>query len=314
MRSLQAWPDIASQSAFMSDDCIDILRFAADCFDEGFGAALVTLVEIRGGAARALGAQMAVRSDALHCGYVSGGCTEAAIAAEAAEAIASGFDRYLKIGEGSKFFDIMLPCGGAINLSIHVLRESHALRTVIGDLEARRRSGLRYDPSAQALQVAPFMVEPAWQNECFVTSYRPCTRLLLSGQSIELQMTANLATAVGYDLLLASTAAEGRNISPEQIDGDTAVALLHHDLDREIPVLQAALAANPFYIGCLGSARTHKRRSDALRDLGYGEADIIRIKAPIGIFGKARDAGSLALSVLADIAAARSRPTSVSSL
>ncbi len=309
MRPLQAWsPDIAPESAFMSDDCIEILRFAADCVDEGFGAALVTLVDIKGGAARAPGAQMAVRSDALHCGYVSGGCTEAAIAAEAAEAIASGFDRYLKIGEGSKFFDIMLPCGGAITLSIHVLRESHALRTVIGDLEARRRSGLRYDPSAQSLQAAAFTEQSGWADGCFFTAYRPRTRVLLSGQSIELQMTASLATAVGYDLLLSTAAADGRKFGDGQIDGDTAVALLHHDLDREIPVLQAALAANPFYIGCLGSARTHKRRSDALRDLGYGEADIARIKAPIGIFGKARDAGSLALSVLADIAAARSQP------
>lgn len=44
-----------------------------------YGSALVTLVEIRSGAARALGAQMAVRGDGGYCGYVSGGCTEAAV-------------------------------------------------------------------------------------------------------------------------------------------------------------------------------------------------------------------------------------------
>jgi xanthine dehydrogenase accessory factor len=133
--------------------------------------------------------------------------------------------------------------------------------------------------------------------------------VLISGQSIELHMAANLVTAAGYDLLMSSTAEEGRKVDAEQIDEDTAVALLHHDLDRELPVLRAALAGNPFYIGCLGSARTHRRRSDVLRDLGYGEADIARIKAPIGIFAKARDAGSLALSVLADIAATRASLT-----
>lgn len=308
MRSLPSRSfDLAPVSAFMSDDSIRILRFALECLEEGFGAALVTLVEITGGAARSLGSQMAVRSDGLHCGYVSGGCTEAAVAVEAAEAIASGVDRYFRIGEGSRFFDIVLPCGGAITLYIHVLREGQPLRSVIEHLEARRRTGLRYDPSTQSLRIAAFR-DVGWSEDCFFSAYRPQTRVLIGGQSIELHMAANLAAAAGYDLLLASTAAEARRISAEQIDEDAAVVLLHHDLDRELPVLQLALAARPFYIGCLGSTRTHKRRSDALRDLGYGEADIARIKAPIGIFGKARDAASLALSVLADVAAARNRP------
>jgi xanthine dehydrogenase accessory factor len=133
--------------------------------------------------------------------------------------------------------------------------------------------------------------------------------VLLSGQSIELEMTASLSRTVGYDLIVSASAADGKKITSEQIDEDTAVALLHHDIDREIPILQTALAANPFYIGCLGSTRTHKRRSALLMDLGYGDEDIARIRAPIGIFGKARDAGSLALSVLAEIAAARNRST-----
>jgi xanthine dehydrogenase accessory factor len=299
--------DIAPQSAFLSDDPLRILCFAADCFEQGFGAALVTLVDIRGGSARALGAQMAVRDDALHCGYVSGGCTEAAIATEAADAIADARDRQMIIGDGSKFFDIALPCGGTITVSIHVLRESGALRTVIGDLTERRRAGLCYDPSEQSLKAVPFISASGWATECFYTAYRPRTRVLLSGGAIELQVTANLATAVGYELLSPHTAAEQQGLGKGQIDEDTAVALLFHDLDRELPILEAALAAKPFYIGCLGSARTQKRRSDALRDMGYVEEDIARIKAPIGIFGKARDAGSLALSILADIAAASAR-------
>ena len=100
------------RAAFLSDDAIDILAFAADALDQGHAAALVTLVEIRGGAARAIGAQMAVRGDGLYCGYVSGGCTEAAVAADAVIALHKGMDRNLKLGEGSPFFDIGLPCGG----------------------------------------------------------------------------------------------------------------------------------------------------------------------------------------------------------
>ena len=141
---------VAPQMAFVTDDCVEILRFAADTFDSGLGSALVTLVEIRGGAARSLGAQMAVRGDALHCGYVSGGCTEAAIAAEASTAIATGSDRYLRLGEGSKFFDMVLPCGGG-TVTIHIIRDSTSLRTVLAHLKRRDRVGLAYDPASQSL-------------------------------------------------------------------------------------------------------------------------------------------------------------------
>ena len=89
------------------------------------------------------------------------------------------------------------------------------------------------------------------------------------------------------------------------IDPDTAVAVLQHDLDREIPLLEAALRASPFYIGALGSSRTHEKRVERLRQMGHSDESIARIKAPIGVFGRARDAQSLALSVIADIAASR---------
>ena len=70
---------VVSFCAFMTDDAKAILTFAADGAETKYGSALVTLVEIRSGAARALGAQMAVRGDGGYCGYVSGGCTEAAL-------------------------------------------------------------------------------------------------------------------------------------------------------------------------------------------------------------------------------------------
>lgn len=128
----------APAPAFLTDDCAEILQFAADCFDSGQGSALVTLVGITGGAARSIGAQMAVRGDARYCGYVSGGCTEAAIATEAAEAIVGGYDRLLRLGDGSPFFDITLPCGGGITLAIHVIRDSMVLRTTLLRLARRK--------------------------------------------------------------------------------------------------------------------------------------------------------------------------------
>ncbi len=71
--------------ACLTDDPIEILRFAYEAWCSGIPVALVTLVEVRGGNSRPIGAQMAVRADGLYCGFVSGGCAEAAVAAEALE-------------------------------------------------------------------------------------------------------------------------------------------------------------------------------------------------------------------------------------
>lgn len=89
---------------------------------------------------------------------------------------------------------------------------------------------------------------------------------MIYGRSLEAQATASLAAATGYDshifdLFPASASA--------QIDTDTAVILLCHDLNRELPVLQAAREAKPFYLGALGSYRTHTLRLQKLHELGW---------------------------------------------
>ncbi len=78
--------------------------------------------------------------------------------------------------------------------------------------------------------------------------------------------------------------------------------LLFHEHEWETAILQQALDADCLYVGALGSARTHRRRCEALLDRGYTLADIDRIRGPIGLFGPTRDASSLAISVLAELA------------
>lgn len=290
--------------AFLTDDSREILRFAVEALMSGQEAALVMLTEIRGGAARSLGAQMVVREDGQYCGFVSGGCVEAAAAFEALEVIATGQDREVRYGQGSPYFDIVLPCGGGITLSIHKLRSAQPLLAVLNCLEQRQPAGLRYSPQTRTLTCLPAPTLTGWHNQNIEIGFHPCVRVLIHGGSIEAQATAELAATAGYDICHFDPCS-GNHAS--HIDADTAVILLWHDLHRELPVLQAARDANPFYIGALGSQRTHMHRRQKLSELGWREEEIARIKAPIGIFPKARDARTLALSVLADVAAARLR-------
>ncbi|MEG1210890.1 MAG: XdhC family protein [Leclercia sp.] len=290
-----------AQQAFATDDSRDILRFAVEALTSGRGAALVTLVEIRGGAARPLGAQMAVREDGLYCGFVSGGCVEAAAAFEAMEVIACGQDRSVRYGQGSPYFDIVLPCGGGITLAIHKLHSAQPLLAVLNSLEQRRPAGLRYAPPSGTLRALTTLPTTGWDEAGFAVGYRPCVQVIIGGDSLEAQATATLAQAAGYDVHLSDDG------TPHPTDADTAVILLWHDLNREVAILQAVRETDPFYIGALGSQRTHLKRVAKLRELGWRQAEIERIKAPIGLFPQARDAQSLALSVLADVAATRLR-------
>ncbi|WP_064697398.1 XdhC family protein [Rhizobium aegyptiacum] len=289
--------------ASSTDNLEELFRFAIDAHRLG-AAALATLVEIRGGAARALGAHLVIAADGRFCGYVSGGCVEAAVAFEALLAIAEGRDRTVKFGDGSPFFDIVLPCGGGISVAIHVLRDVEALQHVLDRLGRRQVAGLVYSPERQTLEPIEPPHRACWLERDFVGVYRPRTRVVLSGQTIEAQAVARLAAASDYDVVISGQGSQGRAVAGT-IDPFTAVVLLHHDLDTETAILDSVLRSRAFYIGALGSTRTHSRRIQRLKTMAFGQHEIDRIKAPIGMFGPTRDATSLALSVLADIAAAR---------
>jgi xanthine dehydrogenase accessory factor len=81
------------------------------------------------------------------------------------------------------------------------------------------------------------------------------------------------------------------------------VVTLTHDPKLDDPAIHAALAAPVFYIGCLGSTKTHAKRLDRLRAAGVGEGDIARLHAPVGLAIGARTPGEIAVSILAQIVA-----------
>ncbi len=93
------------------------------------------------------------------------------------------------------------------------------------------------------------------------------------------------------------------------LDRYTAMALVTHDPKIDDPALQAALAAGCFYVGALGSRKTHGKRRDRLLGLGLDEAALDRIAAPIGLPIGAASPAEIAVAVLAQIIEAlRTRP------
>jgi xanthine dehydrogenase accessory factor len=156
----------------------------------------------------------------------------------------------------------------------------------------------------------------------FVHPHNPAVRLIVVGAVHVAQALVPMALTLGF----AVTVVDPRRAfaTPERFpgvslsfdwpdeamaalapDGRTAVVTLTHDPKLDDPALDVALRSPCFYIGALGSRRTHAKRVARLQELGHAEGAIARIHAPVGLDIAAVTAPEIALSVLAEVVAAR---------
>lgn len=167
------------------------------------------------------------------------------------------------------------------------------------------------------------------EGEVFVAIHRPPPRLVIIGAVHVSQALAPMATTAGFDVTIVDPRTAfatperfaGIHLVPEwpepellALDEETALATLTHDPKIDDPALIAGLKADCFYIGALGSRKTHGKRVDRLMAAGFDEAAIGRIKAPIGLAIGAASPAEIAVSVLAEVIAAlrtEQRPAAV---
>lgn len=281
------------------------------------GAALCTLIGIEGSFSRGLGAQFAVGADGRRAGDMTGGCLDAALARECEAARAAGTRRIVRYGAGSPFIDIRLPCGGGLDVLVDPFPDPAVCAAALSRLESRRPVALvcPLDDGCAGLRLRPWQAGEGSRliarARVFRRVYHPAPRLLIFGDSPEAAALARLADFHGM---------EGRRLRPAGGDGATglflgrppdgvdvdpwtAIVLLFHDHEWEAPLLDWALRTPAFYIGAMGGRRTAARRREQLRRQGWSDAEVARVQGPIGLWGPARDAPTLALSVLADLVA-----------
>ncbi len=89
------------------------------------------------------------------------------------------------------------------------------------------------------------------------------------------------------------------------LDGHSAIVTLIHEAEHDDRALGAAIRSGAFYIGALGSRRTHAKRSERFDVAGYTEDEIARIHAPVGLDIGARTPGEIAVAIIAQIVAAK---------
>ncbi len=311
-------------------DLDDIPRIALDWYRAGKGAALATVVQTWGSAPRRVGAMLAVSGDGEMAGSVSGGCVEGAVVAEALEAIEDGAARMLEYGVADgDAFAVGLACGGTIRVLVQPVGGALP-KGVLADLVevrgARRPAALVSPPdSPPRLELSGhedrFRMDHsgfAEDEATFVAIHNPPLRLIVVGAVHIAQALVPMARQVGYDPVVidprtAFASADrfsGVTLLDEWPDDGvralglgarTALVLLTHDPKLDDPALAEALRSDVFYIGALGSSRTHAKRLERMAEAGFSQADLARIHGPVGLDIGAAGPAEIALSILAQM-------------
>jgi len=173
---------------------------------------------------------------------------------------------------------------------------------------------------AQAFRLNKSAVVEREGEKYFITIQAPPLRIIVLGAVHVSQSMAGMARLLGYDLMVVDPrtafASETRFPDtqvvaewPDQalpalgLDAFTAFVALTHDPKIDDPGLELALKSPCFYIGALGSRKTHARRIERLQKAGFTEADLARIHAPIGLNIGGVSPAEIALSIMAEITA-----------
>ena len=311
-----------------------IPEIALDWHRTGRKAALATVIETWGSAPRQPGSQLAISGEGQIMGSVSGGCVEGAVVTEALEAMEDGQSRLLTFGVSDETaFAVGLACGGTIRVLVEPVGKALP-ESLLADLVAARAAK---HPVAYAVDLDSWsraLLRPGQDGSAdlrlrsdkagveedgrFIAPHNPPLRLIVVGAVHIAQPLVAMARACGYaptlidprDTFGAAERFPGETVLndwPDEAlaslapDARTAIVTLTHDPKLDDPAIRLAIRSAAFYLGCLGSKKTHAKRVDRLQAEGFSAAEIARIHAPVGLDIGAKTPAEIALSVLAQI-------------
>jgi len=306
--------------------------------------ALATVVATRKSSPRPVGSKLIVTEDGKLDGSVSGGCVESDVFVAAQEVMETGVPRLLTYGiTDDMALNVGLPCGGEIDVFVEPLRDRLAesgersvrFTVIEGEpLGAKLRVG--EDGSTEGdgpPELAALATDALRRGRSHTIAHEgrtvfadvsgPPPRLFVYGAVDTAESLCAAAKLLGWSTVVAD--ARARFATPERIpsadellvawpedalaqqppDTATAVFVLTHDDKFDLPMLQAAVKSDAFYIGALGSRRNQERRRELLREAGLTDEELERISGPSGLDIGADTPAETAISMLAEALAVR---------
>jgi xanthine dehydrogenase accessory factor len=295
-----------------------MLELAADLLpliERGVAAAAVTVTRVVRSAPRGVGATLAVTADARVIGSLSGGCVEGDAVMLGLDALRTGEVRrgsFGFTGPDDAIVTAGLACGGAIEVVAY---------PVDGD-DVRVRNAL-----AAAAAGRESAIDLELTDGTVLGLHRPSRpRLVVLGAGEHAAALCRVGAAAGFAVTVCDAwallvtrdrfpeASELVVAAPHEYlasldspDERTAVCVLTHDERLDIPAIRTALRLPVGFVGAMGSRATVARRAALLTQAGVTDAELGRLRSPLGLDLGAETPEETALSVIAEIVAARRR-------
>ncbi|PLZ02304.1 hypothetical protein CY652_11245 [Burkholderia sp. WAC0059] len=305
---------------------LEVLKSGARWLDEGHRALLVTVVKTWGSSPRPEGAMLVVRDDGLVVGSVSGGCIEddlvdrvrrEGIAQHAPEAV-----RYGVSAEEAHRFG--LPCGGTIQLVLEPLGEASGIRALYEAVQHGRLVARTLDMASGAATLGPALATDGvdFDGARLLTIHGPRYRMLVIGAGQLSRYLCQIAAGLDYQVTVCDPREEYTDawdvpgtklvrtmpddtVLDMKLDERSAVIALTHDPKLDDLALMEALKTPAFYVGALGSRRNNAARRKRLQEFDLDETELARLHGPVGIYIGSRTPPEIAVSILAEVTAAK---------
>ena len=305
---------------------LEVLKRSADWLDAGRRVLLVTVVKTWGSSPRPPGAMLAVRDDGLVVGSVSGGCIEddivGRVRADGLVTTKCDVVTYGVSADEARRFG--LPCGGTIQLVVEPLNLESGIRTLVGEIEARRLIARRVNIASGAATLTQGRATDglAFDGAVLTTIHGPRYRMLVIGASQLSKYLAQMAQGLDYQVTVCDPRSEYEEtwdvagaslvktmpddtVVAMQLDERCAVIALTHDPKLDDMALLEALKSPAFYVGALGSRANDAKRRIRLKELELSDAEIARLHGPIGLYIGSRTPPEIAVSILAEVTAVK---------
>jgi xanthine dehydrogenase accessory factor len=305
---------------------LEVLKSSARWLEEGHRALLVTVVKTWGSSPRPEGAMLAVRDDGLVVGSVSGGCIEddlidrvrqRGIEQTRPEAVKYG----ITAEEAHRFG---LPCGGTIQLVLEPLTPQSGIAELCNAVENGRLVAREVNMSTGATRLENAQATDGvhFDDERLLTIHGPRYRMLVIGAGQLSRYLCHIAVGLDYQVTVCDPREEyteewdipGTKIvrtMPDdtviemKLDERCAVIALTHDPKLDDLALMEALKTPAFYVGALGSRRNNQARRERLKEFDLSDAELARLHGPVGIYIGSRTPPEIAVSILAEVTAAK---------
>ena len=305
---------------------LEVLKSSARWLEEGHRALLVTVVKTWGSSPRPEGAMLAVRDDGLVVGSVSGGCIEDDLIERVRQkGIEQTLPEAVKYGitaeEAHRFG---LPCGGTIQLVLEPLTKQSGIAELCHAVEDGRLVARDVDMSTGEVRLGNALATDGvhFDGARLLTIHGPRYRMLVIGAGQLSRYLCHIAAGLDYQVTVCDPREEyteewnipGTKIvrtMPDdtvidmKLDERCAVIALTHDPKLDDLALMEALKTPAFYVGALGSRRNNQARRERLKEFDLNETELARLHGPVGIYIGSRTPPEIAVSILAEVTAAK---------